>query len=223
MEETKEWSENFTEEVYREWKENYSEVETGIKTFYTPVTENPPLMIIGYNPGGDKASFQKDKQRFENGDFSNPEKSELLTKEYPLARKFRNKIFQDHTNILEEAVKFDLIFFRSKKASYLKDQLGEDYQEVLDYCYDRSEEVIEKLQPETILLYGISTYDKFQENFQEDFKQLETVKSSSNNRRIFCKGEWRDIKIFGIIHPSGAYPSNEELGTVQEFLFSKLS
>ena len=76
MEQVEKWSEGFTEEVYREWKENYNNLETGIKTFYTPVTENPPLMIIGYNPGGDKKSFQKDKKRFENGDFSNPEKSE---------------------------------------------------------------------------------------------------------------------------------------------------
>lgn len=74
MEETKEWSENFTEEVYREWKENYSNIETGVKTFYTPVAENPQLMIIGYNSGGEKNSFQEDRERFENGDFSNPKK-----------------------------------------------------------------------------------------------------------------------------------------------------
>lgn len=223
MEQIEKWSENFTEEVYKEWKENYSEVETGIKTFYTPVEENPPLMIIGYNPGGDKTSFQKDRERFENGDFSNPEKSELLTKDYTLARKFRNKIFQEHTDMLKDAVKFDLIFFRSKKASYLKDQLGDDYQEALDYCYNKSEEIIEKLQPEAILLYGISTYDKFKKNIAEDFEEKQCLKSESTGWRLLCRGQWKGKKVFGIIHPSGARVSNEEWKRIRENLFSELS
>lgn len=222
MSSIQEWSESFTEEIYEKWQNDYSDVKTGVKTFYTPVHQKPRLMIIGYNPGGSEESFRKDKRRFENGNFSNPDESELWTKEYTLARKFRNKIFADHEELLKDAVKFDLIFFRSKKADYLKERLGEDYREALEYCYRKSREIIEKLEPEAILLYGISTYDKFQEEFREGFEHLETVESESNNRRIFCKGRWKDTPVFGIIHPTGAFVSDKELDKVKEKLFSEL-
>lgn len=134
----------------------------------------------------------------------------------------KTKYSKTPNNYWRKAVKFDLIFFRSKKASYLKEQFGECYQETLDYCYNKSEEIMDKLQPEAILLYGITTYDKFQEHFREDFKQLEIVKNNSNNRRIFCKGKWQDNTVFGIIHPSGAFVSNEEFEIVREKLFSEI-
>lgn len=63
MSDIKEWSESFTEEVYKEWRKNYSNFETGIKTFYTPVGEDSELIIISYDLDEDKNSFQKDKER----------------------------------------------------------------------------------------------------------------------------------------------------------------
>ena len=206
------WSEDVTEEVYQKWKD-IGEPETGFKTFYTPVYRNPPVLIIGYNPGGSTDSFKKkDKERFESGDFSppTPDEHELIEKEYNLAKAFRNTIFKGRRDLLWKSVKFDMIFFRSTDQEGLEEQLGEDYEDTKQFCYRKTEEIVETIQPESILVYGSTTFKELKRNMKGFREFKEERMTNSRNHKIFQHGEWKGIDIYAIAHPTGLNNESKE-------------
>jgi hypothetical protein len=97
------WAKNIQRDVYKFWKENHQNHDGGFRTFYTPVQENPLILFIGFNPGGDPSSFKNDLERFEEDDFSLPKTHEYLSASYPLARRMREKLFKDNQELLKNS------------------------------------------------------------------------------------------------------------------------
>src|SRR5438874_13767284 len=82
MDDITSWAQKLTSEVYLTWQTKYGYWENGFKVFYSPVKNQPNLLIIGYQPGGDQADFaREDKHPFENGDFRLPSNNLYSTKE----------------------------------------------------------------------------------------------------------------------------------------------
>ena len=70
------WAEELTRQVFSQWKTNHARWKQGFKLFYSPIKKNPKLLILSYNPGGDKNSFKKELEQYENGNFSLPKNHE---------------------------------------------------------------------------------------------------------------------------------------------------
>jgi hypothetical protein len=79
------WINQLYEETERLWEKHKNP--SGYAIFYSPVLINPKIVIIGYNPGGDKQSFSADNHS------RPPDEHEYLKKEYLLAKRMYH-IFQ---------------------------------------------------------------------------------------------------------------------------------
>jgi hypothetical protein len=218
------WASKLTEEVYEKWKD-YGRPEYGFKTFVTPVKKNPAFLIIGYNPGVGKGenTFKTELlPRFESGNFSPPssdEENEILNPEYTLASKLKDVVFRGYEELLRDSVKYDMYFFRSRGQGDLKDQLGDNYSQMREYCLEENEEIINKIDPDYVLVYGVKTFQDLEKHFA-DFEEKDREKDNNNNT-FYMRAKWGDRDIFGMAHPSGPNPvSNENLGKVLDLIFS---
>jgi len=147
-------------------------------------------MIIGYNPGGDERSFLADNHS------KPPDEHEYLKKEYRLAKQM-DRIFQyaGLANELGRTVKFNLNFFRSKKAA---DIAGE--QELRDFSEQQVLRIIERLRPGMIITEGLKTFDRLMILCSGQIAK--TVKI--DERTIVRLGTIDKIQAVGLLHPSGA-------------------
>lgn len=163
----------------------------GYAIFYSPVIQNPKMMIIGYNPGGNKSSFDQNA-------VSPPEVHEYETFDYRLARNMRT-IFKhaDLEKDLYASVKLNLIFFRSQRAKDVKADTGE-------WCKSMVKEIITNLKPETIIAEGFATFDALLNLLQ--IKENNTGFSELSGKRIGRKAENKNKPfLLGLRHPSGSY------------------
>jgi hypothetical protein len=191
----KEWLRETYNETRKMW-ESHGKDENGYAIFYSPAFENPEIMIIGYNPGGDKTSVNRDVMA------EPPLTNEYINANYKLAKNIR-KVFEyaDLKNELKNTVKLNLIFFRSKKASGIKDP------EIINFCYDKVKFILEKLNPKILLIEGLGTY--------KIILNLLGIKQSTKTD-IILKGVIKftnanDLKVIGLKHPSGSWGLTEEM------------
>lgn len=160
------WAYKITQDIYSEIysdKEKYNNWEDGIKVFYSKVTQKPPLMIISYQPGGDIDDYIKeDKDNYENGNFEPPSKNAYKKAEQDKMSKRVKDLFgrPDLDYLLDASVALPLIFFRASSIKVFRRNMGEKILGAENYCFSKVKEIIEKLQPDRILVFGIGTFDQ---------------------------------------------------------------
>ncbi len=210
------WAENLTKEVYLEWKNKHSFWKQGFKVFYSPVRANPKIIILGYNPGGNELSFTSDKNKFENGDFSMPNTHEYFDKNYLLAQKMRN-FFEQDSNLLNNGVKINLIFFRSKNIKEWN--LNPHRIKMEKFCFNKLVEIINVLKPKIILVEGIKTYDILK-TILGGFKNESNIQRKHS--RLISISNWKNILMFGIVHPSGARISSADWQKIKSNFYEQI-
>lgn len=194
-----EWAESLEEEVFNYWKQNHEDWKGGFRVFYGPVSAEPELLILGYQPGGDPEDFKRDHlDRLSNGDFSPPDRHEYLTSDYTIARRMRRKVFKDDNEILSRSVKSNAIFFRAKNIARWKRVPDEKRRDMEKFSLQKVEEMIKTLNPKSVLIEGMATWDLMKSYF--DFEDECIVRRS--NARLLCVSEHQDPIFTGIIHPS---------------------
>jgi hypothetical protein len=211
-------------DVYEYWKSSHSDYERGIKLFYSPVKNRPKLLIVGFQPGGDASNFQYLREQFEAGDFAPPEQHEYLNMDYDLAKVMRNDLFYDAHDILEDSVALNAIFFRAPGASTWRSELPDDRRERMEeFCFEKLDEIIQKIQPQNILFFGLATWERMQERY--GFETAETqYRLSRSNYRLLSISESDSPQYFGMCHPSSGNTrlSDEEKAKASEVLLSRL-
>lgn len=160
----------------------------GYAIFFSPVRVKPRLAIIGYNPGGDGALFEK----YAGGP---PPVHEYTMQNFRLAAQMR-KIFAAAGMMqeLEESVKFNIIFYRSRRAAELKNKTLIRFSEV------RTLEIIERIQPEVILTEGFATFHRLVALLHGQVVR----RHYHGSRCFFLHGQAGKITLLGILHPTGA-------------------
>jgi len=161
----------------------------GYAIFYSRPKINPTIALIGYNPGGNEKDF--DEQNCTNL----PTENEYLIPTYPLARKV-NKIFTEGDLMwaLEDCVKFNLIFFRSKEATDINNK------QMIEFCEQKVVEILDKIKPKYIIAEGFITFERL----KELLKAKEGIdREDINNRDIIIGKTNNNIPLIGITHPSG--------------------
>jgi len=215
------WAEELTRQVFSQWKTNHAGWKQGFKLFYSPIKKNPKLLILSYNPGGDKNSFKKELEQYENGNFSLPKNHEFTTKEYRMARRMCD-FFIGYEKTLKMSVTLPIFFFRSKNVNILDQNLAKQERKLMQaFCDKLIEKIIFKLEPKNILILGMATYDHLNKT---QFHNLESnTRKDKKNHRVSIETKWNGKPIFVIKHPTGRDPtSNQDWETNKKRFFDIL-
>ncbi|MEK7563307.1 MAG: hypothetical protein AAB544_02850 [Patescibacteria group bacterium] len=210
-----EWAQKITKDIYLEFKKY--DWEYGIKVFYTPVTQdNPPLVLISYQPGGDRGYYEReDKNNFEAGNFLPPEKNVYCIVENAMSRHIR-ALFQCAPNFLDQMVAFPLIFFRAPDVKTWKREMGDRRKYVENFCFEKVKEILNRLKPKKIVILGIDTYLLMvRKSILMDVKDEKEILGVKNNRRLAITSMIGKQKIFAMLHPTGARISKEDRDAIQ--------
>lgn len=221
-----EWAKQICSRVGNKWKttrEKYPELDllaAGWSVFYSPIRIYPALMIIGINPGGEKNDFTEECL---------PANHSYLTHNYPLAKKMKC-LFEDmgHLQLLGESVKLNLLFFRSRSVTSRQPEDQRCWKtlprplrmELEVFCSDIVLEIISKLKPRIVLAEGISTYTNLKKRCFQD--QSDDQKIVPSTRTIYVRKQTPALTLIGILHPTGARPSTQQMETIKTHLFSDI-
>jgi hypothetical protein len=214
------WAENLTRDVFTEYKGKYSFWPQGFKVFYSPVRMNPDLMIISYQPGG--SDFGVDGVSFEKGDFSLPKTNEYADEPYVMAQKVRELFGSEGLELLKRSVVFPLIFFRAPKVQAWKRAPRKERKEMEHLCLSKVGEIIEKIKPKKILIFGIATYEQLRKSVLCPILTEEVVQWRKKERMMVI-ATCAEYEIIATIHPSGARISKDDFKKLGENLRHQLS
>lgn len=204
------WAKQFHRELREKWEELHKReprMEHGFQGFYSPVVHHPELMVLGLNPGGSKDDF-------DIADCENiPDIHSYYQYNYPLAKKMRNIFEGPLEPILKNSVKTNVIFFRSKNMNEWYRLTPAIREEAEKFCNQKVSELITTLKPKRLLLEGFGAY-----HIAHNVLNLnnQTKKFIALKRNLIIHNEKDDLKIIGIIHPTGARPSNKEWEIIKE-------
>lgn len=192
-----EWVTILYNETKELWKQKGKDPK-GFAIFYSPVILNPTIALLGYNPGGDEKSFSETN-------ISVPTKNEYLTADYPLAKKVR-KIFEEGDLMwaLRDCVKFNLVFFRSKKEKDINDN------EIIQFCEQKVLNILKEINAKYIITEGLGTYNRLKKI--SSGKEERIIKEGKRSILKLAKTK-TDVPLLGMIHPSGAYGVSNEILT----------
>jgi len=193
------WAESLQKDVYDYWKENHRDWEAGFRVFYGPVFSEPEVLILGFQPGGPPGDFARDHlDRYQDGDFSVPDTNEYLKNDYRIAKQMRTKVFEGHQNILKQSIKSNVIFFRAKDLDTWAEVPKAERKEMESFSLKKVDEMIETLDPNTVLIEGMKTWDLIKSRVGFNDECL----ARRSNARLLCVSEDQDRTYVGIIHPS---------------------
>lgn len=212
------WAEEITKSIYQYSRE--CRWRHGIKVFYSPVTSRPSLLIIGYQPGGDEEDFKKEsKADFEKGDFRLPEANEYIERDYLLAEKVKDLFgFKGGMDILKKSVVFQLIFFRAPSIDVWIQEAGGLRREMEDFCFQKVEEILRKIEPKRILVLGMGTYDALKKIFGGDCEERNCLPRRKTGERMCVRASFGGHEILAVMHPSGARIKKEDRLKMQSVL-----
>ena len=207
------------------WQERSLIYRNGYAVFYGRVIQNPHLMLIGLNPGGDQEGINWYEEAVSKLDQDLEYIKYRNSTKYPLARE-TYQIFDDlgQTELLANAVKLNTFFFRSKNWDGLPKQ--KDDPEIkcdISFCKDIVFEVISEIKPRVILCEGIGVLDIVKGLVYKN-KLLTPLRKpyKRGNRRKYASYKYIDSdlpqKLLGITHLSGSWPSNEDKARITEYL-----
>lgn len=188
------WIEQLYAETHARWLAEGADP-NGYAIFFSPVVLRPRLAVIGYNPGGDGLLFQK----YAAGP---PTVHEYTLQNFRLAVQMR-KIFgaAGMMDELEKSVKFNLIFYRSRRAALLKNKT------LIRFSEAQTVDIIKRIQPSFILTEGFATFNRLVQLM--DGKLLH--QHFYGNRCFFQQGQIGNIILLGILHPTGAIGISDEM------------
>jgi hypothetical protein len=189
------WISQLYEETHQHWQ-NTGRDPNGYAIFYSPVSDRPKLLIIGYNPGGSTEDFQE-------SNVGVPSQHEYIHQDYPLAKKMRG-IF--HTRCLKElldtSVKLNLHYFRSRNDRSLRTS-----EQLNNFFYYNTTRISQKLQPQMIVTEGFKTFEKL----IGLLNAAETTPQYLNKRKILRAAWYDTTPIVGLLHPTGCRGVSKEI------------
>jgi hypothetical protein len=205
------WAKGIREETLGKWdslKDKYNFSKYGFDVFYSPIFENPDLMILGYNPGGDE-----DSNFTPESALATRLEHEYFTENYRLAVMMKTIFHKiDKIELLRKSVKLNLIFFRSRNKNQYITIPKNIRNEMEEFCFDKINQIISRLNPKVIITEGVQTFDILKRILEKSGLLFlsEPRKPEEKGRRVCCKAEAGSMKIIGLLHLSGARPRPNE-------------
>ena len=195
------WAADITHQVHAKWLEYQTYVPNGYRVFYGPVVRKGGLMIIGFNPGGDKSTFQERLV---------PTTHEYLWESYAIARRMRDIL---GVEAIEKSVKLNRIFFKTRSMKEWQAVEKTKRKELDVYCRDVVKTIVERIEPEIIIVEGFASYTLLSNELALGVHKERWVCNANGRRLMVFRG-----KCVGIIHPSGARLSKADVTLIKATL-----
>lgn len=87
------------------------------------------------------------------------------------------------------------------------------------YCFERVSQILQVIHPQVILVLGFRTYDLLTQIMGE-FEVVEITKRKSE--RLYCKATKNNIRIIGIIHPTGSRIARNDWEKIRDGLRTEI-
>ena len=207
------------EDVYKKTAAFYAKIQPvlkivgndfGYKILYGPPKVNPPILFIGYNPGG---VYKDAKNGEEAGErIGWPKKHEYADEaaDYRLAKNIR-KLWNEDKKFLSECVSLNYLFIRFPDKKSLPKYAG-----IEAFCAPECERIVRILKPKLIVVIGITTLHK------KIFKASDAAPiKRGNGDRLIQEGELWGLPAVATMHLSGAQISNEDMARISGYFKDK--
>lgn len=209
------WAEDLVDEVCEKWKRSanmYDFSEHGFRVFYSPVYQNPDLMIIGFNPANGEKPFSKED------DCQVPVVHEYLCHDSRMARRMKY-LFEgiEKDEWLEASIKLNLIFFRSENEVQWEslDRVIRDDLEM--FCFNKVNDIIDTLKPRYIMTEGLRVFDILVRSVLMGCDEPE-VKIGIGGRKIYARSRCGHTHIIGLAHLTKDRISYPEWDIIKKYL-----
>jgi hypothetical protein len=221
-ESTEDWARDITRQTCLFWRELVNEshpLDSGVALFYGPVRAQPPLMIVGINPGGGATSFDRDRC----DEIS--EVHEYIAHEhdngYPIAGRMCS-LFRTtgRFDLLERSVKLNLNFFRTRGEDEWRRLPKALRTRIQLFCCAIVDQILTRLMPRVILAEGLGTYDQI--GHLSSLRHFVPAIDLHSNQ-LYRRSEAEGRLLIGIRHPTGpGRPGKQRWDAVAKLLADDL-
>lgn len=182
------WGNNLLDGLNTKWNNVPESILAGFTIFYSPIRFRPNLLLVGDNPGGDELVRQEKL----------PVEHEYFKYNYAIAYAMKNKIFTGErlNHLLKDSVKTNRIFFKTKNLKQFNELI--DSKNMESYCFEILEGIIKVLEPKLIFAESLGTFRKLSN------EERIILKKEENNKSLLVLGNYNEIPVLGINHPSRA-------------------
>jgi hypothetical protein len=170
----------------------------GFQILYGPPFKNPPILFLGYQPGGG----EKDRLvELEKGSEERwPPVCEYATEKWRLAQHLQNMF---GVPLLRQCVGINAIFMRAPTIEAYEEMSTPDIrQKVQDFCLGKVREVVAATKPRRIVAIGLQTLSLFGKS--------ERDLVNTKGRTLTRIGDVGGFRALGVLHLSGARISNND-------------
>lgn len=176
----------------------------GFKILYAPPVYQPPILFVGYQPGGGADDFERETAR--GSDKSWPAACEYATESWRLAKQMRQMFGR---GFLEQCMGINAIFLRSPTVDDYKRSLAKDIRaQVENFCLTRVNQIIEATDPKKIVAIGFDTLKLFSES--------EPDLTNEKGRTLTKMGKIGGRSAVATLHLSGAQISNVDRDRIRD-------
>jgi hypothetical protein len=210
------WAEELTKEVSEEYSAYAKkfDLKWGFEVFYSPVSANPALMIIGLQPGGDEhGHFPEGVLTLHKHNLYNEGKFVLSKKLIELFTGIENGRDQ-----LGKSVAFNLIFFRAPNIEAWGKIDKKARKPLENFSFDKVKMILKELCPPKILIIGVNTYDRLVKVLDHEIAKDDKVTRRNNGDRLSIESKLGGYNILAITHLTGVRVSKGEISELREIL-----
>jgi len=186
-----------TAAFYREIQATLGRNAFGYKILYSPPHHRPPILFIGYQPGGSAVDALEGEELGERDGW--PSVSEYAVASWPLAVQLRRMFGSD---LVSRSVGLNAIFLRAPSNKDYIRSTGQDKVRVFSFCRERVEAMVRAMEPERIVVLGLATLRLFSATRPDLI--------SPSGRTLTELGSIAHQSAMSILHPSGAQQSTTD-------------
>jgi hypothetical protein len=195
-----------TATFYDQLKGDLGEAALGFKILYGPPTMRAPIIFVGLQPGG--GPEDRDRETESGAHESWPKACEYATASWKLARNMQGMF---SVEFLTECAGLNAIFLRAKsKSIYAKTVTSEIRRQVLDFSIVRTTELIECIEPKSIVFIGLESLRPFSDTVPALY--------SEEHRCLVERGQFAGRDAIAVMHLSGAQISGVDRTKIAKFV-----
>ena len=193
-------------EIYREAQVFFGQLPRsryyGFKILYGPPLFRPPILFIGYQPGGGSADFERETAR--GTDKHWPAACDYATQDWSIAKKMQRLFGQEY---LAGCTGTNAIYLRSPSIrDYVRDHDRQTRSKVERFCLDQTARIIEAIDPLKIVVIGFGTLGLFGAS--------EAGRKNAKGRLLTRVGQVAGRPAIATLHLSGARISVSDLDSI---------
>lgn len=170
----------------------------GYEILYGPPLDEPPILFIGFQPGGRHISHHRDRGADRGGSW--PDHCEYASAPWPMARHMRRMFGSE---LLSRCTGTNAIFFRAPDvATYRRSVPAPLRREITGFCTGQVERMVRAMRPRRIVAIGFDSLAAFGPTVP--------LLASPAGRTLLRSGQVAGRPATATLHLTGAWMSNAD-------------